>query len=116
MVATKNPIERPPLMTAVALLPHPSVGLGFGYSHEFRQFFTKHIYILINIITRYLELPSVFIFSRRLGSYVGIIGGFGYLNIYAGVGGQLTFEQRYYVGLTIICYCIGDLYGQNICM
>ena len=38
MAPTKNPIKRPGVKTAVARKQHPSLGNGYAYSHEFRQF------------------------------------------------------------------------------
>ena len=38
MAPVKNPIRRPAIMTAVARKLHPSLGNGYAYSHEFRQF------------------------------------------------------------------------------
>ena len=38
MAPTKNPIKRPAVKIAVARKQHPSLGNGYAYSHEFRQF------------------------------------------------------------------------------
>ena len=38
MPPTKTPRRRPAVNTAVDITPHPSIGNGHAYSHDFREF------------------------------------------------------------------------------